>query len=77
MANKYSHIVRKKLLHTISDIANFSTEKSIEEILDRCDKMMADMERTDLAQNLKYGLTLQFVERIQRPEKSIVKKAKD
>ena len=50
-------------------IVEYKTEGTVEEMLDSFGKIMTDIEKIYLAQNLIYALTLQFVDRLERDGK--------
>merc|ERR1712112_437595 len=50
----------------MSEIVNFKTEGGIENTVDRFGKMMAEVRKLDLAANLNFAMTLQFMERLEK-----------
>ena len=50
----------------MSDVANFKTEGGIESTIDKFGKMMTEVKKLDLAANLNFAMTLQFMERVLR-----------
>ena len=50
----------------MSDIVNFKTEGGIENTVDRFGKMMAEVRKLDLAANLNFAMTLQFMDRLEK-----------
>ena len=54
--------VGEKVLEVVKKIAEYKTEGMIEEMVDNFGRLMTDVERIDLVQNLNYALNLQFVD---------------
>ena len=50
------------MISLIKDITEFKIEDSVEKILDKFEKIMVDMTKLDLAQNLDFAISLQFKE---------------
>ena len=50
----------------MAEIVNFKTEGGIENITDRFGKMMAEVRKLDLAANLNFAMTLQFMDRLEK-----------
>ena len=53
----------------MADMANFKTEGGIESTTDKFSKMMAEVKKLDLAANLNFAMTLQFMERLEKSGK--------
>ncbi len=50
----------------MAEIVNFKTEGGIENTTDRFGKMMAEVRKLDLAANLNFAMTLQFMDRLEK-----------
>ena len=50
-------------------ISEYKTEGKIEEMIHNFERLMTYVEKIDLAQNLNYALTMQFVDRLERDGK--------
>ena len=66
MAEKYARTVSEKCLSLMADMANFKTEGEIEMTTDKFGKMMVEVKKLDLAANLNFAMTLQFMERLEK-----------
>ena len=53
----------------MTEIVNFKVDGGIENITDRFGRMMAEVKKVDLAANLNYALTLQFMDRLEKDGK--------
>ena len=69
MGEKYARTVSEKCLSLMADMANFKMEGGIEMTTDKFGKMMAEVKKLDLASNLNFAMTLQFMERLERSGK--------
>ena len=69
MAEKYKRTMSEKYLFLMADIANFKTEGGIENTTDKFGKMMAEVKKIDLKDNLNFAMMLQFMERLEKNEK--------
>ena len=59
----------EKCLNLMEEIVNFKAEGGIENTADKFGKMMAEVKKMDLAANLNFALTLQFMERLEKSGK--------
>ena len=66
MSEKFERTMSEKCLSLMSDIVNFKTEGGIENTVDRFGKMMAEVRKLDLAANLNFAMTLQFMDRLEK-----------
>ena len=57
MIKKYSGTKGEKMLDMMENISEFKTDEKVEVLMDRFE----DMDRIELAVNLKYALSLKFV----------------
>ena len=62
MSEKFERTMSEKCLNLMVEIVNFKTEGGIENTTDRFGKMMAEVKKLDLAANLNFAMTLQFME---------------
>ena len=69
IAEKYARTVSEKCLSLIADMENFKMEGAIEMTTDKFGKMMAEIKKLDLANNLDFTVTLQFIERLEKSRK--------
>ena len=44
----------------------YKTEENVDKMLDKFEQMMAEIEKVRLAQNLKYAMGLQFLDRLEK-----------
>ena len=66
MAEKYERTMSEKYLSLMADIVNFKTEGGIENTTDKFGKMMAEVKKIDLKENLNFAMTLQFMDRLEK-----------
>merc|ERR1711867_33816 len=66
MAKKYERTESERCLGLMKEIVNFKVEGGIESITDRFERMMTETNKVDLATNLDFALTLQFVDRLEK-----------
>ena len=66
MSEKFVRTVSEKYLNVMTEIVNFKTEGGIENTTDRFGKMMAEVRKLDLAANLNFAMTLQFIDRLEK-----------
>ena len=64
LAEKYSKTKGEQMLDLMRMISEFRMDDKVEIWMDRFEEMIAEVDRTDLATNLKYALTLQFMDRL-------------
>merc|ERR1712002_169246 len=69
MSEKYERTMSEKCLNLMEEIVNFKAEGGIENTADKFGKMMAEVKKMDLAANLNFALTLQFMERLEKSGK--------
>ena len=65
-AEKYERTMSEKCLNLMAEIVNLKTEGGIENITDRFGKMMTEVRKLDLAANLNFAMTLQFMDRLEK-----------
>ena len=68
MSEKFERNTGEKTLEVMKKISGegFKTDESVDKMLDRFEQMMAEIEKVRLAQNLKYAMGLQFLERLEK-----------
>lgn len=66
MLEKFERTMSEKCLNLMAEIVNFKTEGGIENTADRSGKMMAEVRKLDLAANLNFAMTLQFMDRLEK-----------
>ena len=62
MTEKYSRTKGEKMLDIMKKISGFKTEDKVEVLMDKFEDMVTEADRIELATNLKYALSLQFVD---------------
>ena len=63
IAEKYERTMSEKCLSLMAEMVNFKTEGGIENTTDKFGKIMVEVKKLDLAANLNFAITLQFMER--------------
>ena len=66
MAEKYERTMSERCLSLMAEIVNFKADGGIENITDKFGRMMAEVKKIDLAANLDYAMTLQFMDRLEK-----------
>ena len=68
MGEKFDRNVGEKMIEVLKKISGegFKTDESTEKILDKFEQMMIEMDEVKLAQNLKYAMGLQLLERLEK-----------
>ena len=66
LGEKYARTVSEKCVSLMADMADFKMEGGIEVTTDKFGKMMAEVKKLDLANNLDFAMTLQFMERLKK-----------
>ena len=69
MGTNNARTVSDKCLTLMADMASFSTDGGIEATTDKFGKMIAEAKKLDLASNLDFTMTLQFIERLEKSGK--------
>merc|ERR1712120_33444 len=69
MAEKYERTESERCLGLMKQIVDFKVDGEIESIKDRFERMMTEANKVDLAANLEYALTLQFMDRLEKEGK--------
>ena len=69
MTEKYSRTKGEKMLDMMKNISGFKTDEKVEVLMDRFEDMVTEVDRIELATNLKYALSLQFVDRLEKSGK--------
>ena len=65
MSEKYAKTTGEKIVKTMRKINNFKIEDKVDILIDKFEEMVKEMQKLDLAKNLRYALSLQFVERLE------------
>ena len=68
MDEKYLKTKEERMLELMKKIVEFRTDENVEELMDKFGKIMTEVEKLNLVQNLNYTLTLLFVDRLDRDE---------
>ena len=66
---KYARTVSEKCVSLMADMADFKMKAGIEVTTDKFGKMMAEVKKLDLVNNLNFAMTLQFMERLEKSGK--------
>ena len=69
MNEKFSKTKGENLLELMKDISGFKTDENIETLIDKFEERVTETEKMDLATNIKYALSLQFVDRLEKDGK--------
>ena len=69
MTGKYSRTKGEKMLDMMKNISGFKTDEKVEVLMDRFEDMVTEVDRIELGTNLKYALSLQFVDRLEKSGK--------
>ena len=69
MDEKYLKTVGEKTLEVMKKITEYKTDGTVEELIDNFGRLMTDVEKIDLAQNLNYVLTLQCLDKLEKDGK--------
>ena len=69
MTEKYSKTTGEKVLDVMRKINNFKTDEKVDVLIDKFEEMVTETDRLRLAENLKYALRLQFIERLEKDGK--------
>ena len=65
MDRKYLRTTREKTLELMKKIVVFRMNENVEELVDKFGKMMIEVEKLNLVQNLNFVHMLQFVDRLE------------
>ena len=66
MGERYLRSVGEKVSSGMKDMYHFKIYGSVENMLDRFEKLMIEVKKLDLAQTLNYAMTLPFIERMEK-----------
>ena len=69
MTEKYAKTSGGKILDTMRKISSFKTQNKVDVSIYRFKEKVTDTEKLKLAENLRYSLSLQFVERLETGSK--------
>ena len=69
MSEKFSKTTGEKMLNLMNKISNFKTDENVDKLIDRFEEMVTETDKLKLATNLRYALSLQFVERLEKDGK--------
>ena len=70
MTEKYSKTKSEKILELMRKISCFKMDDNMETLIDRFEELITEVDKEKLAENLKYALSSQFVDRLEK-EKNI------
>ena len=65
MSEKYAKTTGEKVLGNLNNIINFKTEERLDILVDKFEEILTETEKVDLVNNLKYGLSLLFIENLE------------
>ena len=71
MTEKFAKTTSEKTLDMMKKISGFKSENKIDVMIDRFEEMITETENIRLAENLRYAMSLQFLERIENCRKII------
>ena len=66
IAEKYDRTMSERCLSLMAEIVNFKADGGIENLTDKFGRMMVEVKKIDLANNLDYAMTLQFMDRLEK-----------
>ena len=66
MNEKFLKMKGEKILELMKKISDFWTDGNVETLIDRFKEMIMETENMNLAENLKYALSVQFVDRLEK-----------
>ena len=69
LGEKYSITKAERLLFLMKEISEFSTDESIEKLMDKFEVIVTETDKVNLEANLKYALSLQFMDRLEKSKK--------
>ena len=69
MSEKYLKTKGEKILDLMKKISNFKMDENVKTLLDRFKEMITEVDKTNLAENLQYALSIQFVDRLEKKVK--------
>ena len=59
----------EKILRLMKKISDFKMEEDIETLIDRFEEIITEKDKVNLATNLDYALSIQFMERLEKSNK--------
>ena len=69
MSDKFERTMSEKYQNIMNEIVDFKTDGNIEETTDKFGKMVIEANKIDLAANLNFAMTLQFINRLEKAGK--------
>ena len=71
MTEKFAKTIGEKTAEMMRKISwnSFKTEENIDILIDKFEEIVTEIEQIKLAENLKYGVSVQFLERLENCEK--------
>ena len=69
MSEKFSKTTGEKMSSLVNKISNFKADENIDKLIDKFEELITETDKLKLAQNLKYALSLMFIERLERDRK--------
>ena len=65
MTEKYSRTKGERIWELMKKISGYKMDDRVEILMDKFEDLITEVYRIDLASNLKYALTLQFMDRLE------------
>ena len=69
LSEKYYITTGEKILLLMKKISEFKIDDDIETLIDKFEDIITEAEKVDLAKNLNYALSIQFVDRLEKGNK--------
>ena len=69
MMDKYSKTKSEKILELMRKISCFKIDDNVENLIDRFKELITEVEKEKLMENLKYVLSSQFIDRLEKENK--------
>ena len=66
LSDKYSRTFGERTLKIMKKNIFFKMDGNVESLIDRYDRIINDVKKVDLTNNLMYALTVQFVDRLEK-----------
>ena len=69
MSEKFSKTTGEKMSSSMNKISNFKADENVDKLIDKFEELITETDKLKLAQNLKYVLSLMFIEWLERDGK--------
>ena len=69
MSEKYSKTTGEKVSDVMRKISNFKMDEKVDVLIDKFEEMVTETEKLKLAERMRYALSLQFIERLEKEGK--------